>query len=100
MDDTQTGHLGCLQDNGTGALDVAAGAYADDEFPTPYTGHRHFHFRGPRVAVRRDSTAAAQGQTYRPGDDLDPPWVRFAQPLSGPIDLSDGVDASHCATSL
>ena len=63
VDDTQTGHLRRLQDDRTGALDVAARAHADDEFPAPYAGHRHFHFRGPRVAVRRDGSAAAQRQS-------------------------------------
>ena len=85
--DPQSRHLRRFQDHGTGTLDVAAGAHADDELPATHAGHGYFDFRGPGVSVRRDNAAAAQRQTHHPGDDLHSARVRFAQPLAGSLIL-------------
>ena len=83
MHDAQARYLRRFQNHGTGALDIASRAHADDEVPASHTGYRHFHFGGPGEAIRRDDTSAAERETDEPGDDFGPSRVRLTQPLAG-----------------
>src|ERR1039458_5023432 len=79
VDDAQAGGGGSFQNAGTGALDIAAGADADDEIGAADAGRGHFHFGGGGVVIGGVETAAGGEEANGPGYDFDPARIGLAE---------------------